>query len=68
MGCKNERVILKNDGEAAIIEVQREIAKRRSDLGSAVENSKVGDSNSNATIERVAQDVEGTVRTFRGAT
>ena len=50
VGIQNYRVILKNDGEAAILEVQREIAKRRSEYGSAIENSKVGDSNSNATM------------------
>ena len=49
-----------------MVDVAREIMRRRSaDFGTAVENSMVGESDSNATVERAIQDVEGQVRTLR---
>ena len=36
-------------------------------IGTGVENSKVGDSDSNGTIERAVQDVEQQVRVLRAA-
>ncbi len=65
VGITNERIIMKADQEPSIIDVQRSVAKARSGYGTALENSKVGDSNSNGKIERCIQDFKGLVRTLR---
>ncbi len=65
VGLANERIIVKADQEPAIIDVQRGVAKARAGHGTALENSKVGDSNSNGRIERCIQDFKGLVRTLR---
>ena len=68
IGLKNERIILKNDPEPSANDVARALAtSRESDYGTALENSEVGESNSNGTVERAIQDVEGQVRTLRSA-
>ena len=68
VGMKNERVIVKTDQENSAAEVAREVAKVRStEFGTAVDHSAVGESNSNGTIERAIQDVEGQCRTLRKA-
>ena len=68
VGLRNERVVLKADQEPAIAEVLREIAKlRKDDYGTGIDNSSVGESNTNATVERAIQDVEGQCRTLRSA-
>ena len=68
VGLQNDRVIVKSDQEPSASEVARAIAQCRSaNVGTAVENSNVADSDSNATIERAIQDVEGQVRTLRSA-
>ena len=70
-GLAKERVLVKSDQEASIVELQTQIAKRREyadyGIGTGIENSKVGDSNSNGTIERAIRDVGNQVRTFRSA-
>ena len=66
VGMKSERIIVKSDQEPAVADVAREVAKIRSaEHGTAIDNSSVGDSNSNGTIERTIQDVEGMCRTLR---
>ena len=71
VGMARERVIVKSDQEASIVELQLAIAKRRNyedyGVGTGVENSKVGDSNSNGKIERAIRDVGNMVRTLRSA-
>ena len=68
VGMKNERVIVKTDKENSAAEVAREVARERStEFGTAVDHSAVGESNSNGTIERAIQDVEGQCRTLRKA-
>ena len=68
VGLRNDRIIVKNDQENSANDVAREVARcRASDYGTAVENSNVGDSNSNGTIERSIQDFEGQARTLRSA-
>ena len=61
IGMARERVVIKSDQEAAIVELQTEIAKRRNyadyGIGTGLENSKVGDSNSNGKIERAIRDL-----------
>lgn len=72
VGMAKERVVVKSDQEASIVELQLEIAKRRKyadyGIGTGVENNKVGDSNSNGKIERAIRDVGNMVRTLRSAT
>ena len=67
VGMAKERIIVKSDQEASIVELQGEIAKRRNSIGTGLENSKVGDSNSNGKIERAIRDVENMIRTLRSA-
>ena len=64
IGMAKERVIVKADQERAITEVQNKIVEIRSNFGTAVEQSKVGDSNSNGKIERAIQDYKGLARTL----
>ena len=48
--------------------VAKEIAANRDGrFGTALDNSRVGDSDSNGTIERAIQDVDGQCRTMRSA-
>ena len=66
IGVRGEKLVLKSDQEPAIVDLAREIAKmRESAYGTAVEQSAVGESDSNASVERAIQDVEGQVRTLR---
>ena len=71
VGMARERVVIKSDQEAAIVELQSEVAKRRNyndyGVGTGIENSKVGDSNSNGKIERAIRDVKNMIRTHRSA-
>ena len=68
VGLRNERILVKSDQETSANDIAREIAKiRASEYGTALDNSHVGDSNTNGTIERAIQDVEGQVRTLRSA-
>ncbi len=67
IGMGNHRIIVKTDQEASIVEMQSEIARRRSDAGTSLENSKVGDSNSNGKVERAIRDVGNMVRTLKSA-
>ena len=65
---KQDRIIAKEDQEPAIIDVAKEIARNRGErFGTAIDNSRVGDSDSNGTIERAIQDAEGQCRTMRSA-
>ena len=65
IGITNERTILKGYQEASITDIQHEIVKARRGHGTALEGSRVGDSNSNGKAERAIQDVEGLIRTLR---
>ena len=68
VGLKQDRIIIKDDQEPAIIDVAKERAANRDGrFGTALDNSRVGDSDSNGTIERPIQDVEGQCRTMRSA-
>ena len=65
MGLKQERIITKSDQEPSIVQVQHEIAKLRTESGTAIENSRVGESDSNGKVERAIREVKGMVRTLR---
>ena len=67
IGLTEERIIIKTDQEASITDVQNGIVKARAGHGTAMEHSRVGDSNSNGRAERAIQDVKGLVRTLRSA-
>ena len=67
VGLSEERITTEADQENSIVQLQHEIAKRRRNYGTAVENSKVGDSNSNGAVERAIREVEGMIRTLRSA-
>ena len=65
VGLSKERIITKTDQEASIVQLQQEVAKQRREGGTALENSRVGDSDSNGKIERNIREVKGMIRTFR---
>ena len=67
IGLANERIVIKADQETAITDLQRSVAMLRTQYGSALEQSRVGDSNSNGRIERAIQDLKGLVRTLRAS-
>ncbi len=67
VGLSKERIITKTDQEPAIVQLQREVARLRTEAGTALENSKVGDSDSNGKIERAIREVKGLIRTLRSA-
>ena len=50
IGMGKRRIIVKTDQEVSIVEMRTEIARRRSDVGTSLEISKVGDSNSNGKV------------------
>ena len=66
VGLKNERLVLKSDQESSIVDVMKEIQKSREcKSGTAMDNSRVGDSDSNGTIESAIGSFEGVARTLR---
>ena len=68
IGLQDERIVLKSDQEPAVVDLLREVAnQRKAHYGAALEHSAVGESDTNATIERAIQDVEGQIRTLRAA-
>ena len=67
IGLTDERLIIKADQEPSITEMQKMLVKARAGHGTAVEQSRVGDSNSNGKVERTVQDVKGLIRTHRAA-
>lgn len=67
VGLANERIITKTDQEASIVQLQQEVARQRREAGTALENSRVGDSDSNGRIERAMREVKGMVRTLRSS-
>ena len=66
VGLQEDRVVAKSDQEPSVVEVIREVVDgRQAAHGTAVESSAVGESDTNATVERAIQDVEGQIRTLR---
>ena len=69
-GLDQCRLVLKSDQEPGIVEVPQAIKAARGrahDHGTAIENSKVGDSNSHARVERAIQEIGGCSRTLKAA-
>ena len=51
---------MKDDQEPAIIDIAKQIALNRGGrFGTTMDNSRVGDSDSNGTIEMAIQDADG---------
>ena len=67
IGLTNEILIFKSDQESSITDIRRAVAKMRRGYGTAIEQSRVGDNNSNGRVERAIQDVKGLTRTLRSA-
>ena len=67
IGIAHERIIVKSDQEPSIIDVAKDVARARQMNGTAIEHSKVGDSNSNGKVERAIQDLKGLIRTLKSA-
>ena len=67
VGLSKARVVVKTDQELAIVDLQNAIARCRSDVGTASECSRVGDSNCNGKIERAIRKLKGLVRTFKSS-
>ena len=65
VGLSKDRIITKADQEPAIVQLQHDVAKCREGNGTAIENSRVGDSDSNGRVERAIREVKGMVRTLR---
>ena len=64
-GC---HMVVKSDQEPSIIEVQKEIAewrRRAGTGGTALENSRVGDSQSNGRVERAIGELGGLIQTYK---
>ena len=71
VGVKAGRIVLKNDQEGPIKEVQAQLERRRAQAdpenATAIDHSRIGDSNSNGRTERAVQEVVGVIRTLRSA-
>lgn len=64
-GMGAAHISLKTDNEPAILEIRREVAKCRGDVPTGLDDSRVGDSNSNGKVERTVREVKGLIRTLR---
>ena len=60
-------IILKSDGEAALINIQKEVQRRRQKGQTILENSPVGDSRVNGHAERAVQSIAAQVRILKKA-
>ena len=69
MGLNDCRLTFKADQEKSTGDLQNTVKRKRGaeGLGTAIENSPVGDSNNNGKVERAIQEVGGVSRTFRSA-
>ena len=67
VGLSQERIIVKSDQEPSIVQLQKEIARQRGEASTGIENSRVGDSDSNGRIERAIREVKGLIRTLRSS-
>ena len=67
VGVAHTRIVLKTDTEPAIVDLRRAVGDKRGDAATGYDDSRVGDSNSNARIERTIREVKGLIRTLRSA-
>ena len=59
------RVVVKSDGEPAIVDLMKELALRRKESPTVIERSKAHDSMSNGRAENAVRRVESLVRTMK---
>ena len=67
IGMGKNQIIVKNDQEASVVELQTESARRRAHIGTSLESSKVGHSNSNGIVERPIRVVGHMVSSLKSA-
>ena len=67
VGVGKGRIIIKTDQEPAIVDLQNAIAKTRAEAGTTLDQSRVGDSDSNGKIERAIRKLKGLTLTLRSA-
>ena len=67
VGLGKGRIIVKADQEPAIVDLQKEISRARADAGTALDSSRVGESDGNGRIERAIRKLKGKIRTLRSA-
>ena len=67
IGLTQDRLIIKADQKVSITALQRSVASLRAEYGTAIEQSRVGDSSSNGRVERAMQELKGFTRTLRSA-
>lgn len=70
VGVQDGRLVVKSDQEESVKELQEEILKlrtKRHGAATALENSRLGDLNSNAKVERAVQEVMGVTRALKMA-
>jgi hypothetical protein len=67
LGLEHQDVTLKSDQEPAILDLLREVAKKRVPANTFFEESPIGESQSNGVIERGNQTVEGQIRVLKDA-
>ena len=60
----NDKVILKSDQEPAIVVLKEQIAAQRRGVDTVLEESPVGDSQSNGLAERAVRNIEEMTRTY----
>ena len=67
IGFSGGKIVIKSDQEPAMVDLVNEVAKIRSKQtggGNAMDQSRVGDSDSNGKIERAIRKLKGPIRTY----
>ena len=70
LGLNGQELSVKCGQESAVVEVQKELQRLRDAMGNrrtTLDNSRLGDSDSNGKIERAVGESAAMVRTFRAA-
>ena len=65
VGIGKGRIVVKADQEPAIVDLQKEISRVRSDVGTALDSLRVGDFDSNGNLERAIRKLKGLISTLR---
>ena len=65
IGYGTKKIIIKCDQENALVDLVKEVARKRVGVETIIEHSRAKDSQSNSVAERAVQSVEGIVRTFK---
>ena len=65
VGTGKGRTVVKTDQEPAIVDLLKDILRVRTDAGTALDSSRVGDSDSHGKTERAIRKLKGLIRTLR---